>query len=197
MEKRYYSGYYLEQELSFIEFVEAVKKNKDIKIKYLPELFLIIEMQYDDLGRNRTETGKTHVGYDFQYIGIEYRGNYYSIQNAEFFSGLDVVGYVKISPILEHQATYPQVVIGYDAFLEYINSQPLYKNHIGKTYDQNMYLIELNHMKSRANLRELDIIENLSDIYTSRHDEYGHILRLISKSGDSCEYDLMSDGFIN
>lgn len=197
MKKIYFGSIDLEQEKNFRDFVEQVKKDEEIKIKALPELVEVVEMKYDRWGQTRTETGEKHIGYDYQYIIIEYKGNYYYIQNEEFGAGFTITGYTKVSPVLKHQATFPDHISGYSELVAHINSQPLYRRYIGGTHDQNIYLLELSEMKRKAGFREMDIINNLSDIYVTQHDEHAHVIRLVSKTGDWCEYETVRNAFTN
>ena len=198
MKKMYYAGLRLEEEKSFIELVEAIKQNKDIKIKVLPELCEVIEMRYKtSFNAEREETGLTHIGYDFQYIGIEYKNNYYYIQNADFFSGFDVTGYMKISATQKQQATYSKRFNDYNELLTHLNSEATYTRPLTKTHIQNIYLLELSNMKAISGFREKEILNNLIDIYVSQHDTHAHVLHLVSKDGSTCEYELNRRTFTN
>jgi len=201
MKKRYYSGYTLQKDLAFCELVEKIKNDKNIKIKYIADMFEIVEMEYTGFGfsQERKETGRTHAGYDFHYLAIEHNNNYYYIQVADLgFAGLfEITGYKKIDAITKQQATYSEPFDNYEEMIAFLNKQQEYKRVISKTYPQNIYLLELNHMRKSAGNREKYILDNLADIYTIQHDEERSVLQVISKDGRRAEYDTIAEAWTN
>ena len=203
MEKRYYAGFRLAKDLDFVQLVKEIRNNDEIKVKVLPELFEIVEMEYiyttNEQGYNphRVDTGKTHIGYDFTYITIEYKDNYYYIQYQDLGGLFEVTGYKKVSPLKKQQATYSMTFDCYADLLDIMNKQPIYKNTLSKTHEQQLYLLEWSDMKQKAGDREKNIMENLEDIYTTQHDKSGHVLHLVAKDGSSCEYELTRRAFTN
>ena len=198
MEKRYYAGFRLAKDLDFVQLVKEIRSNPELKVKQLPELFTIIEMEYiSQWNSERKETGKTHTGYDFTYITIEYRGNYYYIQYQDLGGLFEVTGYKKVSPLKKQQATYSMTFDNYTDLLDIINKQPLYNRTLSKTHEQLLYIIEWSDMKQKAGNREKEIMNNLKDIYYTQHDEHGNVIHLEAIDGSTCEYETLRRAFTN
>ena len=190
MEKRYYAGFRLAKDFDFIELVKEIKNNPEMKIKSIPNLFEIVEMEYiSQWNSERKETGKTHTGYDFTYITIEYKGNYYYIQYQDLGGLFEVTGYKKVSPLKKQQATYSMTFENYIDLLDIINKQPLYNRTLSKTHEQLLYLLEWSDMKQKAGNREKEIMNNLKDIYYTQHDASGNVIHLEAIDGSTCEYE--------
>jgi hypothetical protein len=198
MEKRYYAGFRLAKDFDFIELVKEIKNNPEMKIKSIPNLFEIVEMEYiSQWNSERKETGKTHYGYDFTYITIEYKGNYYYIQYQDLGGLFEVTGYKKVSPLKKQQATYSMTFENYTDLLDIINKQPLYTQPLSKTHEQQLYLLEWSGMKQKAGNREKEIINNLKDIYYTQHDASGNVIHLEAIDGSTCEYETSRRTFTN
>lgn len=198
LQKRYYAGFRLQKDLDFINLVKDIKGNEDIKIKALPELFEVVEMEYiSSFSSDRKETGKTHYGYDFTYITIEYKNNYYTIQYQDLGGLFEVTGYKKVSPLKKQQARYSMTFENYTDLLDIMNKQPLYTKPLSKTHEQQIYLLEWSDMKQKAGYREKQIIDNLKDIYITQHDEKYRVIHLESVDGETCEYELNRRNFTN
>ena len=198
MEKRYYAGFRLAKDLDFVQLVKEIRSNPELKVKQLPELFTIVEMEYINAWNSeRKETGRTHAGYDFTYITIEYKNNYYYIQHADLSSHFEVTGYIKVSPLEKQQATYSMNFQNYDDLMDIIKKQPLYTRPLSKTHTQRIYLLELSDMQRKAGSRETAIINNLKDIYYTQHDASGNVIHLEAIDGSSCEYETTRRAFTN
>ena len=193
MKKLYYAGYTLEKEKSFCELVEAIKQNESIKIKDIASLVEVIEMEYiSPFNGDRKETGSTHIGYDFQYLTIEYKNNYYYIQH-ERFANFEVTGYMKVSPTTKQQATYSTPFKDYNELLAHIEIEKQYIRPLAKTNTQKLYLLTLSSVKNVSGFRENEILKNLDDVYTSQHDKSAHVLTFVSINGDSFDFEVNSN----
>ena len=198
MEKRYYAGYRLAKDLDFVQLVKEIKNNPEMKIKNIPELFEIVEMEYiSQWNSERKETGKTHTGYDFTYITIEYKNNYYYIQYQDLGGLFEVTGYKKVSPLKKQQVTYSMTFQNYDDLMDIIKKQPLYTRPLSKTHEQQIYLLEWSDMKQKAGNREKEIMNNLKDIYYTQHDSSGNVIHLEAIDGSTCEYETSRRAFTN
>lgn len=122
MKKLYYAGIALQKDLEFCEILKEVENKKGVYILSTPEQHTVIEMEYiNSFSRDRKETGKTHIGYDYHYITFLFNGLIFSINPAQYYPFTDsndpgrwnFVVYQFITPGTKQQTTYS---IKYDDF---------------------------------------------------------------------------------
>ena len=115
MKKLYYAGIALEKDLEFCEILKDIEKAPGVYILSVPEQYHIIEMEYvGPYSRDRKETGKTHIGYDYHYITFLYKGLVFTINAAQYYPFTDnndpgrwnFVVYQLTTPGTKQQATY-------------------------------------------------------------------------------------------
>ena len=89
MKERYYVGIRLKEDLGLCEIYDDLERNDDIIIIDSGRNVLVHEMKYVDYNGNREDTGKTHIGFDFNYITFYYSGKIYTIEPSTYFPFTD------------------------------------------------------------------------------------------------------------
>lgn len=86
--KLYYTGLKLEEDLAMCKVFDELEANPDVKILSHGRKNEIIECEYDRWGELKP-TGDTHLGFEFHYITIQYRGFVFSIEPSSYFPFTD------------------------------------------------------------------------------------------------------------
>lgn len=86
--KLYYAGLSLEEDLAMCKVFDELEANPDVKILSHGRKNEIIECEYDRWGELKP-TGDTHLGFEFHYINIQYRGFVFSIEPSAYFPFTD------------------------------------------------------------------------------------------------------------
>lgn len=90
MEKRYYAGLALQKDLDMCKVYDDLASNPAVTILRHGRNVEVVEMKYTNtFSSDREDTGKRHVGFDFHYIVIEYRGLEFHIEPASYYPFTD------------------------------------------------------------------------------------------------------------
>lgn len=91
METRNYVGYDLNKDIEMCKIFDELKNNPEVIILHHGRNVLINEMKYkDNISNDRISTGKTHIGFDYHYITIYYRGTIFNIEPALYYPFTDI-----------------------------------------------------------------------------------------------------------
>ena len=139
--KLYYAGLKLEEDLAMCQVFNELKANPDVKILSHGRKNEIIECEYDRWGELR-KTGAKHLGFEFHYINIQYRGFVFSIEPATYYPFTDVnhPGSINFVPYLirnEHHIAQCGYAFAYESiesineWVRTANPRPFYeKGHV-------------------------------------------------------------------
>ena len=86
--KLYYAGLSLEEDLAMCQVFDELEANPDVKILSHGRNVTIIECERDRWGELKP-TGDTHLGFEFHYITIQYKGFVFSIEPATYYPFTD------------------------------------------------------------------------------------------------------------
>ena len=86
--KLYYAGLKLEEDLAMCKVFDELEANPDVKILSHGRKNEIIECGRDRWGELK-ETGAKHLGFEYHYINIQYRGFVFSIEPATYYPFTD------------------------------------------------------------------------------------------------------------
>lgn len=87
MKELYLSGIHLEKDLRFCQIVDEIERNPLTYVIGKGAPCLIHEMKTE--GTRRTDTGITHIGFDFYYVTFIYRGMLFNVEPASFYPFTD------------------------------------------------------------------------------------------------------------
>ena len=139
--KLYYAGLKLEEDLAMCQVFNELKANPDVKILSHGRKNEIIECEYDRWGELR-KTGAKHLGFEFHYINIQYRGFVFSIEPATYYPFTDAnhPGSINFVPYLirnEHHIAQCGYAFAYESiesineWVRTANPRPFYeKGHV-------------------------------------------------------------------
>lgn len=88
MEKRYYAGIRLQEDLAMCRIYDELEKDSRFEITASGKNVEVVEMEYIS-AHERKETGKTHIGFDFNYINVKYKEFILNIETASFYPFID------------------------------------------------------------------------------------------------------------
>lgn len=150
--KLYYAGLSLEEDLAMCQVFDELEANPDVKILSHGRKNEIIECEYDRWGELK-ETGVKHLGFEYHYINIQYRGFVFSIEPAAYYPFTDenYPGPINFVPYLirdEHHIAQCGYAYRYDS-IEDINEwirkavpRPFYEH--GKVFEKRVdYELEI------------------------------------------------------
>ena len=150
--KLYYAGLSLEEDLAMSKVFDELEANPDVKILTHGRKNEIIECERDRWGELK-ELGTTHLGFEFHYINIQYRGFIFSIEPATYYPFTDEnsPGPINFVPYLirdEHHIAQCGYAFAYDT-IESINEwirkavpRPFYEH--GKVFEKRVdYKLEI------------------------------------------------------
>ena len=92
MKERYYNDITLEKDLKFCEYMQELEENPEVIILQTGEKVLVHEMKTDPrygYSRPRIDTGRTHVGFDTQWVYFYYRGIVWYVQPSAYYPFTD------------------------------------------------------------------------------------------------------------
>lgn len=148
------------------------------------------------------ETDENGLFVDYRYALIEYRGEFYYMQNPlNMFEPFEVTRYSKVTPYERRQNAYPREVRDTDELLVYMNAKheqrPLNDTYVQWLFgdlrgmkDGHTHLWRLEN--ELAGWREKDILSNLMSISTIMHTKDYLVLRFHSADGNHFDYETKS-----
>lgn len=150
------------------------------------------------------ETDNDGYFVDFCYATIEYKGQFYYLQDGSTdLTDFHVIRYLKLSPYEQQQNAFRKYVHSTEELFDYMNSCT--KTHVlSDTHKQrifltsNLYVLhngrtELQMLKEDlAGYREREILDNLAHITTVQHTRDYYVLRFYGKDGGYFEYETKS-----
>lgn len=86
--KLYYAGLSLEEDLAMCQVFDELEANPDVTILSHGRKNEIIECEYNRWGELK-ELGTSHLGFEYHYINIQYRGFVFSIEPATYYPFTD------------------------------------------------------------------------------------------------------------
>lgn len=142
--KLYYAGLKLEEDIAMCKVFDELEANPDVKILSHGRNTEIIECKQDRWGELKP-VGTSHLGFEYHYINIQYRGFVFSIEPAAYYPFTDVnhPGAINFVPYLirdEHhiaQCGYAFAYDGIESINEWIrtaNPRPFYEH--GKVFER-------------------------------------------------------------
>ena len=149
------------------------------------------------------ETDNNGLFVDYRYATVEYKGNFYYMQNPlNMFENFEVTRYKKLSPYEKQQTSYPRCVCSTDELLEFMNEGSDF-HALRSTHKQRIYLTELYGLKDHhtdlwrlenelAGYREKEILANLAHITMEMHTKDYRVLRFHSVDGNYFDYETKS-----
>lgn len=150
--KLYYAGLNLEEDLAMCQVFDELEANPDVKILSHGRKNEIIECKYDKWGELK-KLGTSHLGFEFHYINIQYRGFVFNIEPASYypFTDVNLPGPINFVPYLirdEHHIAQCGYAFKYDN-IESINEwirtavpRPFYER--GKVFEERVdYKLEI------------------------------------------------------
>ena len=150
--KLYYAGLKLEEDLAMCQVFDELEANPDVKILSHGRKNEIIECVRDRWGELK-ETGVTHLGFEYHYINIQYKGFVFSISPSTYYPFTDenYPGPINFVPYLirdEHhiaQCGYAFVYDNIESINEWIRKavpRPFYEH--GKVFERRVdYKLEI------------------------------------------------------
>lgn len=90
MKKRYYAGIRLQEDFDMCKVYDELDAIKNVKIIKHGRDAKVIEMKYDNaFSSNRIATGKTHIGFDYNFIIFNYKGLEFHINPSTYYPFTD------------------------------------------------------------------------------------------------------------
>lgn len=88
--ERYYAGIRLQEDLDMCAAYDALSNNNDVIILAHGRDVLVHEMKYvNNYNQDREDTGKTHMGFDFNYITFYYNGRVWNVEPSTYYPFTD------------------------------------------------------------------------------------------------------------
>ena len=150
--KLYYAGLSLEEDLAMCQVFDELEANPDVTILSHGRKNEIIECEYNRWGELE-ETGAKHLGFEYHYINIQYKGFVFSISPSTYYPFTDenYPGPINFVPYLimdEHHIAQCGYAFRYDN-IESINEwirkavpRPFYEH--GKVFERRVdYKLEI------------------------------------------------------
>ncbi|MBR3242262.1 MAG: hypothetical protein IKG72_13060 [Bacillus sp. (in: Bacteria)] len=141
MTELYYSGIDLEKDLLMCRIYDALEANNDVIILRHGRDALIHEVEATGRwGENRKDTGRTHLGFDFHFITIFYKGTVFNIEPAQYYPFIDdnypgMINFIAFETDGWHktQESYFEEYKGIQSLNAYLENKPIYrplKDHV-------------------------------------------------------------------
>lgn len=90
MKKLYYAGIQLEKDLEFCKIFDELEKHDDVILLQHGRDCEIIEQRYiHAFNRERENTGKIHIGFDYFYINFYFQGYVWNLEPAPYYPFTD------------------------------------------------------------------------------------------------------------
>lgn len=177
MNKLYYAGIILEEDLGLCEIFDELEQNPLVNIYHHGRDKEIVEMKYvNNYNSDREETGKTHVGFEFHFICFEYKGVRFHIEPASFYPFRDendpglynFIAYVKVGKPYEReqwqQASYSEEYHSITDIDKFLMTHTLYP--IRGTHPREEYIDKLEMLQYYGHLTEgthIKVSQNFMD----------------------------------
>ena len=136
MKELYYGGIELNKDLLMCEIYDALEANNDVIILRHGRDTLIHEMKAaGKWGESREDTGRTHLGFDFHFITIFYKGTIFNIEPSTYYPFTDdnnpgMINFIayKTDGWSRSQGSYSTEYQGIQSLDEYLNNHLICKH---------------------------------------------------------------------